>query len=279
MPVFKPAPTCRNCGKTLLTPLDEGRQGRQRKYCNTTCARQFRATAQKMIKAGLDEPPEDPNQAERGHAMTPYVRAMRQLAFNSGIEDEIRETLREEVRSQVKQHLKDNILGGVEALTALLPDVILRLGDDLRSEDWMRSARAQSLVLKYTAAFKETEATEGSSRSIHIYHGVPVPDTKMGERMRITIAQAEGDDDDVVEAPVESFETDWPMCQECAQRKHPDTFATLTEAGDKGYCRSCHYQRTIRRQMSKPEDATGAAGDNTLGAADRGKLGPLDRDM
>ena len=272
-PAFHPPHRCRNCGEPLTAPPGKSLD-RRKKYCDEACRKQFGRTVNKAAAAGLGDV--KPGMArDRSQAVTPYVKAARSLAFE-GMEDEIRDTLRAEVRDQVRQHLKDNILGGVEALTALLPEVLVRLGEDVEHPDWMRSSRAQSLILKYVFMFKDTEAADGDSKTINIYHGVPVPDTPLGDAMKKVadkhlqdvidgeVVQLPGHlidpdlpDDEIVELPREAFEQFYPQCVDCGDIKPPDTFAKLHDTDDmKGLCRSCDYQRNVKRGFKRKDKTT-----------------------
>jgi len=260
---------CRNCGD----PLPETAH-KNMKYCTEACRKQFGRTVNGAKRAGIDA---TPGPRDTSQAITPAVKAARALAFE-GMEDEIRDTLRAEVRDQVRQHLKDNILGGVEALTALLPEVLVRLGEDVEHPDWMRSSRAQALILKYVFMFKDTETADGDSKTINIFHGVPVPDSPLGERMKEVALQHEQDiidgevvtlpaqaidpdlpDDEVVELPREAFELLYPQCDDCGDVKPPEVFAMIHDQDPgRGLCRSCEYQRQIKESFgdkhNQPKD-------------------------
>jgi hypothetical protein len=260
------------------------------RYCNESCRKQFARAVQKAADLGIDAVPGARDQSQ---AVTPYVKAARKLAF-PGLEDEIRDTLRAEVRDQVRQHLKDNILGCVEALTALLPEVLVKLGDDVQSGDWMRSSRAQSLILKYAFMFKDTEPQDGDSKVINIYHGVPVPDTPMGDRMREivdrNIAEAEkpkeipailidpdADEDAVIELPREEYERFYPECDDCGDVKPPETFAVIRKDDPgRGLCRSCYYQSEVKKRFNDPHQHTDKRGSSPL---PEGPLSALESDI
>lgn len=249
---------CRFCGNQLPSSAHHNVR-----YCNDSCRKKFARDVNKLAKAGIDGVPGPKNTSQ---AVTPAVKAARALAFE-GMEDEIRDTLRAEVRAQVTQHLKDNILGAVEALTALLPEVLVKLGEDVQHGDWMRSSRAQALILKYAMNFKDVEASDADARTINIFHGVPIPDTALGERMREIVERDEAlldapkqisaqlidpdaPEDEVIDLPREAYELFYPECKVCGDVKPPETFALIDDEDPGiGLCRSCEYEKQVRKSF------------------------------
>jgi hypothetical protein len=271
---------CRNCGKVFDNTVK-----RQQKYCGDECRKKYLAMVKAANKAEIDA---IPNQKE----LSTYTKVMKKLAFEN-IEDEIRETLREETRKQVTEHLKDNILGATEALTGLLPLVLEGLANDVQHEDWMRRSRAQAMVMKYAFAYKDAEAQGNDSRQIYIVHNVPVPDSPLGDRMieaqqdRIeaesearmvpaTLVDPDADPNEYVELPPEMWEADWPVCITCNERKHPDTFATMSDRDPlKGRCRTCEYTQEIRSAFRSGYETTGRGrGQNEQSDWNTAEFGP-----
>lgn len=241
---------CRNCSKIFDNTVP-----RRRKYCDDECRDKYLKAIKLANKADIDAIPSH-------NAVTPYVKAMRKLAFEN-LEDDVREVLREETRKQVSLHLKDNILGATEALTALLPAVLAGLATDVDHEDWMRRSRAQALVMKYAFAHKDDPAQTEDRMNINIFHGVPIPDSPFGDRMierqqdiiegeleertiMATSLDPNADPNEVIELPREVFEEFWPVCRSCREHKHPETFAKLSEDQTRGQCRTCEYAQGVR---------------------------------
>jgi hypothetical protein len=242
---------------------------KRRKYCDINCRKGYMRAVRAAAKAEINATVSTKDQSQ---AITPYVKAAKALAFD-GMEDEIRDTLREEVRAQVKTHLQDNILGAVEAMTALLPMVLVRLAEDVDHPDWMRSSRAQNLLLKYAIAFKDTTADDkDDTRRIEIYHNVPIPEGPLGDRMieavdshaEIIEAQS-GDPNEFVDLPPEDFEVSWPSCTICEQRKHPNTFVEINPELMTGLCRSCSFAKGIKTNFGRGTTTDGLDGSGELG--------------
>jgi len=206
---------CWNCEE----PLPENAHPR-RKFCNGTCRSQYNRLA--MSGAGVKN-------------MAAARQVAKKLAFEK-MEDEVREVLRDEIRKTINQHVRDNVLGSAEAMTALLPAAIASLAQDINDPDPIFRQRAVATLLKYTMGFADKGEEGDDSRIINIYHGVPVPEGPVGERMKTFI--------DITEAEAIS-DPSWPECYICHEEKHED--AGYFE-GERFICRACE----MRKKMSRP---------------------------
>jgi hypothetical protein len=142
------------------------------------------------------------------------MKVSKALVFNK-LNDPVRDVLREEVRATISQHVKDNVLGMTEALTDLLPLIYAAIARDVQSDDTFVRQKAIALAMKYIMPLGKEDVVADDSRIINVVHHVPIPDTNFGHAI-------EGE---LVALPpgVEAFEADWPTCDNCGERKHPDT--------------------------------------------------------
>lgn len=228
---------CITCGD----PLPDGVTA-ARKYCSDKC----RATAGRRKKRAREIAVENRE--------TPAMREFRELLDATGVktdvQDYIREALQNTVRETVTEVVGDNILGAAEIITGMLPSVLAGLMRDLESKDWMIRSRAQAAVLKYAFQFKDKENDKEDLGKINVVHSVALPNTPLGIAVSDEAARRDlAAHDEVVEA----FEKDWPVCQQCKERKPP---GTLRNISDMQVCSSCALTRTIK--YSKTVDAPGS---------------------
>ena len=164
-------------------------------------------------------------------------QAAKALAFK-GLQDEVREVLRDEIRKDIQQFVRDNVQGAAEAMTLLLPKAIAGLAVDLEDPDPVFRQRATNLVLKYTMDLGDKGEDGDDARIINIIHGIPVPETTLGDRVAETI--------DVAVSEVVDTEG-WERCKRCGEEKHPDAG---NHYKDGFTCRAC----IVKQKLFQPGD-------------------------
>lgn len=218
---------CVHCGKQL--PADATNA---RRFCDPNC----RNASRRRVKKAL---------ATHGSQTPEHVQEMIQLAFGAKTDDVIREIFREEIRENITQAVKDNVLGAAEVMTHMLPKALHGLKEDLESEDWIVRSRAQALLFKYAMAFASKEDDKPDLGRLTVVHEVNTPDTPLQQKMK----ELEEQSQEIIDDPtLEDFERDWPICNYCDERKHPDAVYVYSSGANlppRTICKSCEVRRKI----------------------------------
>lgn len=194
---------CAWCGKDMEP---SNRPGQPRKYCSPECkadARVQQRQAPKSLQTDTLPPPE---------MIAQYAKSI----ADTDMDDEIRETIRSVVRDSMRQVVKDKVLQAAETMTDMLPLALMKCFEDLNSESWIERKNAYSLLMKYGFQFAEKEEDQGADlQNITVVMGGVAP----------AIAQAP---QPIIDG-VEPWENEWPQCQDCERRTHPDNFSEEDE--------------------------------------------------
>lgn len=227
---------CKWCSEPLTGRVKYGP-----KFCNDGCQQSFERNTGSPGKQGRPKGTIEPQ----------HVAIAKQLVFDE-LYDPIRDTLREEVRHTITQHVKDNVLGMTELMSDLLPLVLAGIARDVQSEDVFVRQKAQALILKYVMPLQHETPASDDSRVINVVHHVPIPDTRLGYDVEAELV--------MLPPNVEAFEADWPTCNTCNERKHPDTgdYLESSDPTSDWMCRACNYREQIRSgRMSTIDPADG----------------------
>jgi hypothetical protein len=215
--------SCRWCDGPMPKNLPE-----DRKACSTQCAKDL-ASHKGRARA-------DSVAVNNAKVITPAMRQFKELIEDD--KDFVREILTETIRDEVTAAVRDNLVGAAETLTMMLPKAMADLHKDLGSKDWTIRKAARDAVLKYAMMFKDKESDKDDLGTIHVFHKVDVPDTEFGRAVGDNLEQFEQEAQD---DSIEAFEKDWPICDGCKERKHPETVTYNDEEGDRirVLCSSC----------------------------------------
>lgn len=189
--------------------------------------------------------------AEEGKhsTLTPAMQKFREL--RQADDDFVREVLHEVVRAEVTEYTQDAIRGAAEILTGMLPLALASLYDDMEHGDEYIRGKARDAILKYGFMFKDTDGKRADDmKHINIITGVTLPDTPLGEAFVEGLDKLETID---VEYELEAFESDWPQCENCKERKHPDAMTSRDPKRDRWICLACEVARNAgRAHLRKP---------------------------
>ena len=229
---------CKYCGKTMENVVT------RQKFCNNNCRSYFHRNVKKKIA--------DRNMRISAVRQTPeHVKDMIYLAFGADTGDVIREVLREEIRENITQAVQDNVLGAAEVLAQALPKALAGVIRDLDNQDYYVRGRAQQLVFKYAMPFLNVDGKDKDLGTLTVKHGVQIPDTKLGVHV---VQEVEAGED-----YIEEFEKDWPSCESCKMRKHPDAMYTYKDenmaSGVRWLCKTCRMRKSL--DSKKREDYAG----------------------
>lgn len=231
---------CVICGESI-----EQTPGKKtRSYCSNRCTQQASRERRKRTEQNVD---------------SILDRADVETVENNIVYD----VLRDEVRRTINQRVRDKVLGAADMLVNMLPDAMMALQEDLRSEDWAVRARAVNQLLKYGMPMQHQTSTEEHTASITIKHSVPVPETPLGDAV-VEIMDNEIERLQVEAGPVdptqpydpvlnpENFEKDWPLCRcEEPRRHHPDNMSDSERPEDRGMCKPCVSQRMMLEKQDQ----------------------------
>lgn len=224
---------CRYCDGPMPKSFPD-----DRKSCSDECA-------QELVKAAGRRPAEAAA-LNNAKAITPAMRQFKELIDDD--KDFVREILTETIRDEVTTAVRDNLVGAAETLTMMLPKAMADIYKDLNSKDWTIRKAARDAVLKYSMMFKDKDGEDKDLGTIQVFHKVDVPDTNFGRRVGEQLEYYDAEDQD---DRVEAFEKNWPICDGCKERKHPDTVSyNDVDEGDgqriRVLCSSCNVAARLK---------------------------------
>ena len=217
--------TCRNCD----APLPENSDPR-RKYCaGTRCRQQFNERRKAETKSRT-------MRARNFHGTAdPEVREMVSRATDV-LEDEIRDTMREVIKEEITPMIREKAQGAVVVMLDLLPKALARLAEDLESKDAVARRTAMAIAFKYTMPTVQENTKVQTDRSHTVYTYMQVDDTTVGKKVQEELAYNAREN-------YEDFEADYPVCQRCDQRTHPDNMTG--DSNGLSVCNSCNIRLRI----------------------------------
>ena len=177
-----------------------------------------------------------------------HIEEMVKLAFGAEGPDVVREVFREEIRAGIDQAVRDNVLGAAEVMTQMLPRALKSLEDDLDSGDWVVRSRAQALLLKYAMSFADKQGEQKDLGKLTVALQAPVPEAQTHsepKHMSEKIIELRAENDGL---EIEDYEQEWPICNHCNQRKHPEAMYTYSDGANRNprtICKSCEVRRKL----------------------------------
>lgn len=209
----KAAGCCSECPNRLVDSVGRAKPAGT-KTCSKAC-RQARARRLKRVKI------------EAGQ-MSNYTPEHQQVAaaVRGEAKDAAHEVLKEELRPLVREAMTEDVLGAISSLIKLTPAAIVKLEEQMASDDEVISQRAVTLLLKYTMGNPSVAPTPTvqAPAPMTVTFNVPRP----GDDLTAPVVEVQADDVEELRECTDCHESKTaaefvgasPRCQECFDGLH-----------------------------------------------------------
>lgn len=240
------------------------------KYCSEVCRKKFQRHFAAQQKENQRVRYEANSKGGSSVGIPDYVQKAREIVqadFDKAgkLDDEVRELMREEIRAGIRGRVIENVERAAEQMTTMLPLAMARIMQDLDSESWPERSRAYALIMRYGMPLMDAKPKPGQDdTTVTIVHHIPVVETAFGERFTEEYVDQPAPGRRVPrDAPYdpsdpEPWEADWPICDGCKNRVHPDnvktTKGTTPDGTVRPLCTACDYKKSMTRFARNPSN-------------------------